>query len=91
MNTIRGKVLAAIDAERERQLGIWGDQHRNSAIWGLILVEEVGEFAQAALEGRTDDAMEEILQTAAVCVAMLEDHMKRGMEQCTCSICQSSP
>ena len=80
----RAKVLAAIDAERERQLEIWGDQHRNSAVWGLILFEEVGEFAQAALEGRTDDAMEEVLQVAAICVAMLEDHAHRGVKQCTC-------
>lgn len=37
----------------------------------IILIEEIGEYAQAILQGRYDDAKAELLQVAAVAMNQL--------------------
>ena len=77
-------ILLDIAAERGRQDEKWGPDHRQvNSVWGLILTEEVGEAAEAALEvfapGDSDEFFkarehlrEELVQVAAVAVAWLE-------------------
>jgi len=76
--TNRQKILADIEAERQRQLLKWGDQHHTPAWWFVILGEEVGEVARAIFEsdwtkGATN-YRDELVQVAAVAVAALEDY-----------------
>ena len=63
-----------INAERARQLEKWGVQNHDFPLWSLILIEEVGEFAKAILEGENmSDIKNELIQIAAVCKAIYED------------------
>lgn len=41
--------LVSILEERKRQTEKWGEQNHTLGNWGLILTEEVGEWAEAAL------------------------------------------
>jgi NTP pyrophosphatase (non-canonical NTP hydrolase) len=62
--------------ERNRQKSLWGRQEHSLPRWLAILMEEVGEAANAALhdeEFGPDPFYEEIVHVAAVCVAILED------------------
>lgn len=80
----REDALAAIRAERDRQEGLWAAPHN----WGqgdcsspavplmvkvAVLAEECGEVARAALDGKPDQMRTELVQLAAVAVAMLEE------------------
>ena len=70
--------LLAITTERDRQDEKWGVQTHSPAEWMMILMEEVGEFAEAEMEARYRDGAkarirEELVQVAAVALAMLED------------------
>jgi NTP pyrophosphatase (non-canonical NTP hydrolase) len=72
-----GGVLVEVAAERRRQDAKWGEQNHDPFLYGAILTEEVGEAMQAALkmrfEGGSFDALRtEVVQVAAVAVAMLE-------------------
>lgn len=77
-----GCLKANIDVlgERVRQDAKWGEQNHDPFAWIAILVEEVGEFAQAALEcgglQRAGPAIgrmrEEAVQVAAVALAIVE-------------------
>jgi NTP pyrophosphatase (non-canonical NTP hydrolase) len=73
MNKWRQCIFADIDSEREKQLDQWGDQRHSSHTWVTILVEEIGEAAQAALKGQLENWRLEMIQIAAVAVAALED------------------
>lgn len=71
--------LTNILEERIRQDQKWGEQNHDPYIYLTILVEEVGEFAQAALQtqfggkhGGLDHLREEAVQTAAVALAIVE-------------------
>lgn len=70
--------LLAVDAERDRQDVQWpAPDGFNDALALAILVEEVGEVAQAQLMaaidgGDTDHLREELVQVAAVAVRWLE-------------------
>ena len=75
------KILEDIQAERRRQDQKWGVQRHSPVEWVTILGEEYGEVCKAACEahfpgypstGNWDAYREELVQTAAVCVAMLE-------------------
>lgn len=71
------KVLAEVARERERQDAKWGEQNHNPERWMLILAEEFGEASKEANEitfrGRNPaNYRQELLQTAAVCVAAIE-------------------
>lgn len=73
-------ILEEIYKERIRQHGLWGTQKHPIAVWQSILLEEIGEVARAInermLENGDDKTLEnlreEIIQVAAVAVAMVE-------------------
>ena len=60
--------------ERERQDEEWGEQNHYSFKWLAILGEEVGEANKAALESKPDEYRAELIQVAAVAMAMIECH-----------------
>lgn len=77
--TLNAPALASVLEERIRQDERWGEQNHNPYIYLAILVEEVGEMAQAALQtqyggkhGGLDHLREEAVQTAAVALAIVE-------------------
>lgn len=66
-----------ICAERVRQDLKWGEQNHDPDRWMSILMEEVGEFAQASLQARFGKGSpaavrEELVQVAAVALSMIE-------------------
>ena len=70
-------VLNDIALERHRQDAKWGPQSHNAFTWLAILGEEVGESNQAALKAHFGNKpwahyREELIQVAAVAVAMVE-------------------
>jgi NTP pyrophosphatase (non-canonical NTP hydrolase) len=76
---LRMDVLSDVDKERTRQNELWGKQKHSLGDWLKILVEEVGEVAQAMQKekdwGKDSDASnlyEELVHTAAVAVAIAE-------------------
>ncbi len=73
------QVLVDILAERARQNAKWGEQNHAEYIWIAILVEEVGELAQAVLHtafggdrGDIDNVREEAIHVAAVAFQFIE-------------------
>ena len=65
--------MGAVKEERERQDAKWGSQRDlPNPTWLAILVEEVGEVAKAILERDEEGLNKEIVQVAAVAVAMIE-------------------
>lgn len=74
----QGDSVHKVLAERDRQDAQWGKQHHTPEVWLAILMEEVGEFSKAVLHGKfggekEDDRGKEIIQIAAVALAMIED------------------
>lgn len=73
-------VIKAVIEERYRQETKWGEQNHDPFTYLAILGEEVGEANNAALEARfgknrsrnMDHYKEELIQVAAVAVAMIE-------------------
>lgn len=72
-------VLREVKRERLRQNKKWGLQRHPYGDWLKILVEEVGEVAQAmqkdsvsAKDSDADDKYTELIQVAAVAVAIAE-------------------
>jgi len=65
-------ILEDVFEERRAQLLKWGEQTHTPADWLTILVEEVGEIGHAINEGDLPNYREELVQTAAVCIAMVE-------------------
>ena len=66
-------------AEQNKQVVKWGLQNHHPHVYNSILVEEVGEVAQAILqtefEGQKktwDDVIEELIQVQAVAQSMIE-------------------
>jgi len=76
------KIFKEIKEEREKQDIKWGEQNHKPIEWIAILTEEVGETSKAALEAHFEKCFwdpkklkeyrEELIQVAAVSVAMLE-------------------
>jgi NTP pyrophosphatase (non-canonical NTP hydrolase) len=65
--------------ERHRQTELYGIQRHEMTKWLAILVEEVGEVAQAMQQGTAsqkqtdaDNLFDELIQVAAVAAAMAE-------------------
>lgn len=58
--------------ERRRQDKKWGVQNHLPEKWMTILLEEVGEAAHGRLENDRANYREELVQVAAVAVAMIE-------------------
>ncbi len=76
----RDEVFSIISQERERQIAKWGEQHHSHLEWLGILVEEVGEVAEAIIKRFVDNETifndliwKEIIHVTAVGVAWLED------------------
>jgi len=65
-------IVALILSERNKQDIKWGEQNHNIYKWLAILGEEVGEVNKAALENKYDEVFDELIQIAAVSVAMIE-------------------
>lgn len=71
-------IFNEIKQERQRQDAKWGEQNHTPFEWCAILGEEVGEVNKAALEAHFRDTnqlanyREELIQVAAVAVAMIE-------------------
>ena len=83
---MEGKVYKEVEAERARQDKKWGEQNHHPALWLMILGEEVGEANKGALEayfsgydqtGDWSGYREELVQVAAVAIAMVES-LDRG-------------
>lgn len=72
-------VMANVATERARQKKKWGQQDHDDGKWALILMEEVGEAAQASLEATPLNLRAELVQTAAVVVAWVEALDRRAM------------
>src|SRR5271155_1513767 len=78
------KILTEVKEERKRQDQKWNEQNHGPMVWIGILGEEFGESAKAANEFHFSEQpgelrtswlknyREELIQTAAVCVAAVE-------------------
>ncbi len=62
----------AISTERERQDRLHPDDDYSDSVYLAVLMEEVGEVAQAMLEDEPKQLRTELVEVAAVCVRMLE-------------------
>lgn len=60
--------------ERARQDAKWGCEFpgRRDSFWYTILLEEIGEVAQAILQGQEEGMKTELIQCAAVIFSWLE-------------------
>jgi NTP pyrophosphatase (non-canonical NTP hydrolase) len=66
-------IIGMIIEERGRQDKKWGQQNHPHLKWFAILMEEVGEIANALLTARTSGPIiTELIHVAAMCVAWLE-------------------
>jgi len=77
------KVLGEVYAERKDQCQKWGLQNHRPADFLMILGEEFGEVSRAALEhhfhgAALDNYREELVQVAAVAVAMIEAYDRQN-------------
>ena len=71
------EVIQLVFDERERQDEEWGEQNHDPILWTAILIEEVGEFAKAAIHKKfggpdADNVLAEAVQCAAVSLAIIE-------------------
>lgn len=69
-------VFDIIEQEVERQKVKWGIQNHSNWVWLLILLEEIGEVADAMLKGDKDAITAELIQCAAVIVSWLSDNKR---------------
>lgn len=79
----RSKVIKDVNLERFNQNSQWGEQYHDYATWYTILGEEFGEVGQAIQQGSVahketdaDDLYKELVQVAAVAVAIAEQVIK---------------
>ena len=71
-------ILNEVETERNNQIKKWGEQTHGPDRWMSILVEEVGEVARAANERFPRQYRAELIQVAAVAVAMIETLDRTG-------------
>ena len=74
----RDEIFQAINLERQQQIAKWGEQHHDNYTWLAILIEEIGESAQAALHDMfggwaAGNLGNELIHASTVIVAWLED------------------
>lgn len=75
MNDNRKDAYDAIERERDHQIRKWGDKPRSVQAWLLIAEEELNEAKRDWVKTESDaEALRELLQVAACCVAALEQH-----------------
>ncbi len=72
MKPLMNDFLRLVIMERIRQGAKWGEQTHSGHTWVSVLAEEVGEAAQAINDNDIPQAMDELVQVAAVCCAMWE-------------------
>lgn len=77
MTELREHFLKEIERERERQEKKFPNRHHSLTMWLAILMEEVGELAEAILhytsgEGDREYISEEATQVSAVALALNE-------------------
>lgn len=77
MSSLTSAALSDINKEREAQDAKWGEQNHEPEIYLAILVEEVGELAQAIVNrrfatGPYHNLRTEAVQVAAVAAAIIE-------------------
>jgi NTP pyrophosphatase (non-canonical NTP hydrolase) len=68
-------VFVEVEKQRDFQDEKWGQQDHDPLVWLAILMEEVGEVAEAIVRGHQtmiQDYRTELLQVAAVAVAAVE-------------------
>ena len=81
--TAAREIWAAVQAVRYRQSVKWADPHAHGQgdcsssgvplmVKVAVLAEECGEVARAALDGKPEQMRTELIQVAAVAVAILE-------------------
>ena len=83
--SVQDLAVQVVLKERERQDKKWGEQNHDIATWLEILGEEYGEACKADLEYRFGDKsrskiLEEIIQTTAVGLAMIESWIRNEKE-----------
>lgn len=87
IDKLKIKVLLDVNKERDRQDELWGLQRHEYSKWLAILAEEFGEVAQAinginfpkdAKQTDADNLYEELIQVAAVAVAIAEQVLEEG-------------
>jgi len=71
-------VYQMIEAERAYQDAKWGQQDHTPVAWIPILLEEVGEVARAVNENDVAEYIDELIQVAAVAVAMVESYRRNA-------------
>lgn len=73
----RREILREVSAERDRQDAKWGgvpgEDRRDDHTYAAVLGEEFGETCKAWLERDTDALRSELIQTAAVAIAWVEE------------------
>jgi NTP pyrophosphatase (non-canonical NTP hydrolase) len=89
LNKTRLDYLFEITEERDNQNKKWGIQNHTPIEWTAILMEEVGEVSKEALEyhfkkfypdtGQLQRYEKELIQVAAVALAMLESLQRNEM------------
>jgi len=77
MNPHQETALDSVLTERQRQNAKRGEQNHTLGNWGLILMEEVGEWSEAALHTqfggpKADELRTEAVQVAAVALQIVE-------------------
>lgn len=72
MSDIRDLIYLRVESERLRQDRKWGDSETRPVPKLRILVEEVGEVARAQQDEGDAELAEELIQVAAVAIAMVE-------------------
>lgn len=77
MNIHAQSAIDSVLEERKRQNRKWGQQDHDPMVWSVILTEECGEFAQAALQGKfgglkASGLRNEAVQCAAVSLQIVE-------------------
>jgi NTP pyrophosphatase (non-canonical NTP hydrolase) len=74
---VRRSILVEVSGERDRQDAKWGGEpgteRRDDHTYAAVLGEEVGECCKAWLERDTSALRAELIQTAAVAVAWIEE------------------
>lgn len=76
------EIYKKIQEERDKQDAKWGIRDQHPSLWLTILTEEVGEVAEEICESNfdvnalSDNYEKELVQVAAVTVAMLENHLR---------------
>jgi NTP pyrophosphatase (non-canonical NTP hydrolase) len=83
------QALEMISKERDRQDAKWKLQRHTPEKWLTIIMEEVGEMAQAIQKGDiqhklsdADDLLTETIQAAACCVELAEQLLEAKKEVC---------